>query len=255
MSMDQTCVARIVPLEIGRLDADLSELTGEPGRAILPVPSWLIEHPAGIVIFDTGMHRDLQNNTERLAGVFSSTVVDFPAGEELSARLCAVGYRPADVHIAVISHLHFDHVGGTGELPDARLIVQRSEWEAGHHPRLVEVGIYSPEEFDIGHDVQLIEGSHDVFGDGTVVCIPTPGHTKGHQALRVELDSGPVVLTADCIYFERMLEQMQVPVFAFDRDKQLEAMRHLQAMRNDGCRLLFGHDYEQFHSLPAKGLT
>lgn len=247
--------ARLVPLELGRLDADLSELTGEPGRATLPVPSWLIEHPAGVVMFDTGMHRDLQQSTDRLRGLFSSTVVDFPDGEELPARLAAAGYHPNDVDLAIISHLHFDHAGGAADLPDARLVVQRPEWEAGHHPKLVDVGMYDPDDFDIGHDVQLIDGTYDVFGDGTIVCIPTAGHTKGHQALRVELASGPVVLTADCIYFERMLDEMRVPEFAFDRDLQLQAMRQLRAMRDDGCRLLFGHDLEQFRSLPTSGLT
>lgn len=255
MPNDQPVASRIVPLEVGRLDADLSELTGEHGHAILPVPSWLIEHPKGIVLFDTGMHRDLQVAPSRLKGLFSRTVVDFPLGEELPVRLSTAGYRPADVAIAIISHLHFDHAGGIADLPDARLIVQRSEWKVGHHPKLVEVGLYNPDDFDVGHDVQLIDGTHDVFGDGSIVCIPTPGHTRGHQALRVQLASGPIVLTADCVYFERMLDEMRVPRFAFDRDLQLEAMRRLRAMRDDGCRLLFGHDLAQFRSLPASGLT
>lgn len=200
------------------------------------------------------MHRDLQTSADRLNGLFTNTVVDFPLGEELPARLGAAGFRSADVDIAIISHLHFDHAGGIAELPDARLIVQRPEWEVGHHPKLVEVGLYNPDDFDIGHDVQLIDGSHDVFGDGTIVCLPTPGHTRAHQALRVELASGPVVLTADCIYFERMLDEMVVPRFGFDRDLQLEAMRNLRAMRDEGCRLLYGHDLEQFRSLPTSGL-
>ena len=255
MATDHPCAARIVPLEIGRLDADLGELTGEQGRATLPVPSWLIEHPGGVVLFDTGMHRDLQHAPDRLRGLFSSTVVDFPVGEELPARLGTAGFDPSDIDIAIMSHLHFDHAGGTGDLPEARLIVQRAEWEAGHHPKLVDLGMYNPDDFDIGHDVQLIDGAHDVFGDGTIVCVPTPGHTKGHQALRVQLASGPVVLTADCIYFERMLDDMRVPEFAFDPAKQLEAMHQLRALRDDGCRLLFGHDLEQFRSLPAAGLT
>lgn len=245
---------RILPLEIGRLDSDLMELTGTPGRAILPVPSWLIEHPKGLVLFDAGMHRDLQHDTSRLARIFSSTVVDFPPGEELSTRIRSTGHRPEDVQVLVISHLHFDHAGGTAEAPNARLVVQEQEWVAGHHPRLVEAGLYTPDDFDLGHDVQLISGEHDVFGDGAIVCVPTPGHTRGHQALRVRLPSRNVVLTGDCVYFESMLDTMQVPAFGFNREQQLASMRLLADMRDRGSELLFGHDVRQFRSLPATGI-
>jgi N-acyl homoserine lactone hydrolase len=245
---------RIVPLEIGRLDADLAELTGDVGRTMMPVPAWLIEHPQGNVLFDTGMHAGLQTDTSRLSGIFASTVLDFPAGEELPARLAGAGFRPSDIDVAVVSHLHFDHAGGIGDLPDARLLVQAPEWQAGHHPKLVEVGLYNPLDFEHGHDLQLLDGAHDVFGDGTVTCLPTPGHTRGHQALRVELASGPVVLTADCVYFESMLDEMRVPVFGFDRDLQLRSMAELARLRAAGCRLLYGHDMDQFRSLPAEGL-
>jgi len=247
--------SRLVPLEIGRLDAELSEIIGTPGRAVLPVASWLIEHPAGLVLFDTGMHRALQHDVSRLGPLFSTTRVDFQPGEELAARVIAAGYDPTDIRIVVISHLHFDHAGGTVEIPNGRLIVQEPEWKAGHHPRLVAAGLYNPDDFDIGHELQLIDGHHDVFGDGSIVCLPTPGHTRGHQALRVELGSRSVVLTGDCIYFARMLEAMEVPMFGFDREQQLASMRELQLLRDEGCELIFGHDLEQFRSFPAAGLT
>jgi len=86
------------------------------------------------------------------------------------------------------------------------------------------------------------------------VCIPTPGHTKGHQSVRVELDSGPVVLTADCIYFRSMLDEMRVPTFGYRHELQLESMRMLAGLERDGARLLFGHDVTQLESLPHEGL-
>ena len=245
---------RLIPLEVGRLDADLEELIGTPGRRLLPVPSWLIEHPKGVVLFDTGLHQELRTSRARLHGAFSSSGVELPIGEDLTARLAGRGFAPSDVAIVIFSHLHFDHCGGTAELPEARLLLQRAEWEAGHHPRLVEAGVYNPDDFDLGHDRQLIDGAHDVFGDGRVVCVPTPGHTKGHQSLRVELESGPVVLTGDCVYFASMLDDMRIPTFAYNADMQRESMRMLAAQRDDGCRLLFGHDIEQFRELPADGL-
>lgn len=246
---------RVVPLEIGRLDSDLEELTGQVGRALLPVPAWLIEHPKGVALFDTGMHRELQHDSSRIAGVFQNTTVDFLPGEELTTRLLAAGHRPSDISHVIISHLHFDHSGALNEIPNARLLVQAEEWKVGFHPRLVEVGLYAPSDFDIGHDRLLLDGEHDVFGDGSVVCIPTPGHTRGHQSLRVKLPNRTIVLTSDCVYFASMLDAMQIPKFGFKGDLQLASMRQLAAMRAEGCELIFGHDIEQFRSLPISGLT
>lgn len=250
---------KLIPLEIGRLDTDMRAITGEEGSMVLPVPAWLIDHPDGLALFDTGMHTDLQHGTERI-GDFVGSIFrpDFGEGEQISARLEARGIRPSDIDKVVFSHLHFDHAGGTVEIPDARVVIQRAEWEAGHDNKFVDAGIYNPDDYDHGHDVQLVEGEHDVFGDGRVVCIPTPGHTPGHQALRVELDSGPVVLTADCVYFERMLTEMLVPPFGNEvsQEQQRASMRHLASLRDDhGCHLLFGHDEAQFRAIPTDGLS
>lgn len=243
---------RLIPLEIGRLTASLRIITGVDDTATLPIPSWLIDHPDGLVLFDTGLHASLQTSSERIGSSARFFTPDFPAGEELTARLTAVDVRPSDITHIVFSHLHFDHAGGTNEIPDARIVVQEAEWSAAHDERLIEQGVYDARDYDLGHSVQTIDGIHDVFGDGRVVCVPTPGHTPGHQALRVELDSGPIVLTGDCVYFEAMLDTMAVPRFGFDTDLQLASMRELARLRDDdGCRLLFGHDEAQFSALPA----
>ncbi|MFL3020832.1 MAG: MBL fold metallo-hydrolase [Candidatus Poriferisodalaceae bacterium] len=104
-------------------------------------------------------------------------------------RFPNVSKRPtstrAGVNNIIFSHLHFDHCGGTSLIPNARIIVQNAEWDSAHHPKLIEHEVYNPADFDLGHDVLKIDGTHDVFGDGSVMCIPTPGHTAGHQSLRV----------------------------------------------------------------------
>ncbi len=242
---------KLIPLEIGRLASDGRLLTGVEGWIDLPVPSWLIEHPDGVALFDTGLHIDLQSGPDRLGRLAPAFRPLFEPGQELGARLEAVGVRPTDVTHMIFSHLHFDHAGGTAEVPDARIVIQRAEWESAKHPKLIEAGVYNPDDFDLGHDVHQVEGAHDVFGDGRVTCVPTPGHTAGHQALRLELDSGPVVLTGDCVYFARFLDTMTVPAFGFDTDLQLESMATLKHLRDhDGCHLLFGHDDAQFAALP-----
>lgn len=246
---------RLIPLRVGHLDSEQRIITGDSGAISFPIVSWLIEHPAGLVLFDTGMHRDLQTDVTRLGRSADFFRPEFTAGEEVSARLDQRGIRATDIDLIVYSHLHFDHAGGTEEIPDARIVVQEAEWQAGHDRKLIERGVYSPADFDHGHDVEEIDGEHDLFGDGLIRCLPTPGHTPGHQSLRVELDSGPVVLTGDCVYFEQMLEDMAVPRFGHDLELQRRSMVELAAMRSDGCRLLFGHDLPQLEELPADGLV
>lgn len=236
----------------------LGPVTGESHSQQFPVLSWLIEHPEGLVLFDTGMHIDLQHSVDRIGEETAKTIrPDFSPGEELTARLAERGITPQDIDRVVVSHLHFDHVGGNEELPDARVVVQRDEWAAGQDQRLIDYGVYNPADYDHGHDVQQIDGEHDVFGDGLLTCLPTPGHTRGHQSLRVELASGPVVLTGDCVYTERLLDEMIVPTMGSERarDRQRESMLYLASLRDAGCQLLYGHDAAQVDALPATGLV
>ena len=100
------------------------------------------------------------------------------------------------------------HTGGNATIPNARLVVQRVEWEAGQDADMVQRNYYDPKEYNPGHDVLLVSGTHDLFGDGRVVRLPTYGHTPGHQSLRVRLDSGEVVLTGDACYLRRTLRNL-----------------------------------------------
>lgn len=246
---------RLVPLECGWLrTARRTVIKDAEGDARLPIPSWLVEHPSGqTLLFDNGMHQELQVDMSRYPAFASTFQPDYGEGEDVAARLREVQVDPDGVDLIAFSHLHFDHCGGTNLIPNARIVIQQAEWEAGHHEKMVAHGVYDPADFDLGHDVEQINGEHDVFGDGSVVCIPTPGHTAGHQSLRVNLDSGPVVLTGDCVYWEAVLDEMLLPPFGFDHDQQLASMRHLASLRDEGCRLLYGHDEEQWATLPHDG--
>jgi glyoxylase-like metal-dependent hydrolase (beta-lactamase superfamily II) len=130
------------------------------------------------------------------------------------------------------------------------VIVQRAEWEAGHDADGVRANFYDPRDYDTGQDVLLVRGEHDVFGDGRVVCIPTHGHTPGHQSLRVRLDGGDVVLTADACYFRRTLEELRLPAVMHDRNAMLASLHRLRALRDAGARLVYGHDPEFWATLP-----
>ncbi len=105
---------------------------------------------------------------------------------------------------------------------------------------------YNRADFDLGHQLQLIDGEHDLFGDGSVVCLPTYGHTAGHQALRVRTNDGECVMTADSCYMRKVLEEMVLPPFAFDYDAMREVIERYRQMERSGTRLIFGHDAAQW---------
>jgi len=157
-------------------------MEGGEGRIDLPIPSYLIEHPKGTALFDTGMHPDCQHDPAGRIGPHITKLFsfNFRPGEEVSARLEATGRDPAKIDLVVNSHFHFDHVGGYVLIPNATMVVQRREWEAGMDPDLAALRGFNRADFDLGHKVMQIDGEHDLFGDGTVVCLPTHGHTPGH---------------------------------------------------------------------------
>jgi glyoxylase-like metal-dependent hydrolase (beta-lactamase superfamily II) len=226
-------------------------LRDAPGRLRVPVPCFLVEHPSGTVLFDSGLHPALRHDAAgrlgELAGVFAC---ELAPGADAPARLAALGVDPARVRFLVNSHLHFDHAGGNAGIPNARLVVQRAEWSAAHDPDAVRANAYDARDYDLGHDLLLVDGEHDLFGDGRVVCVPTPGHTPGHQSLRVRLDGGDVVLAADACYLRRNLEEGVLPGVVHDEAAFRRSLARLSALRAAGARLVFGHDPEQWAALP-----
>jgi N-acyl homoserine lactone hydrolase len=216
-------------------------MEGGEGDITVPIPVFLIEHPKGRVLFDTGLHPDCQHDPAgrlgpRLAGLFR---IGFQQGEEVSARLEAIDRDPGMIDLIINSHFHFDHVGGNALIPNATMLVQRREWEAGMDPDTAARRGFNPHDFDLGHKLRLVDGEHEVFGDGSVVCLPTYGHTPGHQSL-----------PADACYFCQTLRERRLPRNVYDREAMLASLDRLAALERSGARIFFGHDPEFWHTVP-----
>ncbi len=227
-------------------------MEGGEGDITVPVPVFLIEHAKGTALFDTGLHPDCQHDPaarlgERLAGLFR---IGFRPGEEIAARLAALGRDPAGIDLIINSHFHFDHCGGNALIPNATLLVQRREWDAGMDPDSAARRGFNPRDFDLGHKLRLVDGEYDVFGDGSVVCLPTHGHTPGHQSLKLRLPGGEVVLAADACYFCRTLHERRLPRYAYDKEQMLASLDRLAALEAAGARIVFGHDPEFWKAVP-----
>lgn len=243
----------VYALTCGWLEGELGHLmTGGEGRIRLPIPAYLIEHPKGMALFDTGMHPDCQHDPAtrvgaRVAGLFG---FDYHPGEEIAGRLAALDRDPAKIDLVINSHFHFDHCGGNAQIPNATLVVQRCEWDVGMDPDRAAKSGFNPRDFDLGHKLRLIDGEHDVFGDGSVVCLPTHGHTPGHQSLKLRLAGGEVVLAADSCYFCRTLRERRLPRYVYDRDAMLASLDRLATLEKAGARIFFGHDPAFWQSVP-----
>ncbi|MBI1776335.1 MAG: N-acyl homoserine lactonase family protein [Proteobacteria bacterium] len=238
---------------LGRLTGKLGDLMQDgEGEVELPIPAYLIRHEKGTVLFDTGMHPDCQHDPAGRAGprIGQLFKFDYQPGDEVSGRLKSIGQDPAKIDFIVNSHLHFDHVGGNALIPNATVVVQKREWEAGMDPDIAAQRGFNRRDFDLGHKLMKIDGEHDLFGDGRVVCLPTYGHTPGHQSLKVRLEKGEVVLAADACYFCRTLRERRLPPRAHDHAEMMRSLDKLAALEAGGARIFFGHDAEFWASVP-----
>lgn len=227
----------------GRMETDRAGLIeGGEGRAHIPVLSFLVEHAKGSLVFDTGIHTDVRTDARGRLG-FLADLFDneLAAGTAVHERAESLEVRP---DLIVCSHLHYDHCGGNALLGDVPVVVQRTEWEAAHGGDATAG--YLEVDYDTGQEVRLVEGEHDVFGDGSVVCIPTPGHTAGHQSLRVRTTDREIVLTGDACYFRESLDTAKLPPFGHDHAEQLRSYDRLRSMEASGAHLVFGHEPAQW---------
>jgi glyoxylase-like metal-dependent hydrolase (beta-lactamase superfamily II) len=226
-------------------------LAGETGELRVPVPCFLIEHRRGKVLFDSGMHPLTQSDPgARLGAKARIFRVELHPGETVAERLAALEIDAGEIDYLINSHLHFDHTGGNALLPNATVIVQRREWQAGLDPELAATNHYDAHDYRTGQDVLQIDGEHDLFGDGSVVCVPTYGHTPGHQSLRLRLDGRAVVLTADACYLRRTLEEMHLPPVVHDEAAMRRSLESLRALQRAGAQIFYGHDPDFWATVP-----
>ena len=243
----------------GYLDLELAMMVPdrEPGtRWTVPVPAFLVVHRAGRLLFDTGVHcaaitdpvGRLGETRARRFGVRSQP------GDDVVSQLALLGLRPDDVTHVANSHFHFDHCGGNEFFPRSTFLVQRRELEAARDPAVLAEKRYAPSAPDFDHPLAYrpVDGEHDVFGDGTVVLIPTHGHTPGHQSLRVRAGKGAdLVLAADACYTRENMDRDLLPGVLWDPDEMARSLARLRALRDrEGATVIFGHDPDQWRELP-----
>ena len=249
---------RVYALCGGYLDLDASSFfpDGAPrARWTVPVPCYLVAHPRGHLLFDTGVHADARVDPVARLGAQRAArfgVRSGPADDAVS-QLALLGLRPDDLTYVANSHFHFDHCGGNECFPRATFLVQKREMEAARAAAGAYPG-YTPSARDFDHplDYRLVDGEHDVFGDGRVVLFPTYGHTPGHQSLRIRGtgSAADLVLTADACYTRENMDRDVLPGVLWDAPEMSRSLAALRALRDrTGATLVYGHDPGQWQDL------
>jgi N-acyl homoserine lactone hydrolase len=156
---------------------------------------------------------------------------------------------PASIKYVLLSHLHWDHTGAVGRFPNAVHIAQRREYEYALTPDWFAIDAFARRDFDLpGLSWYFLEGSqtdsYDLFGDGTVKIIFTPGHSVGHQSFLVTLPrSGAVLLTVDAAYTMDHWEEKALPSFVTSTVEAVRSVKRLrQIARQTGALVVTGHD-------------
>jgi N-acyl homoserine lactone hydrolase len=232
----------------------------------IPVPAFLVEHPGvGPILIDTGFHPSVaarpQANLGRLSQ-FTFRDVEMTPQQAVSAQLRARGIDAGQVKVVVMTHLHIDHASAVSEFPESTFVVSAPEWAAAS--RQGQFHGYVKRQFDHGFDWRLLdfEGrdadsfsgfarSYDLFGDGSVRTVYTPGHSLGHMSVVLRTSRGEVLVAGDAIYMRRTLTDTHLPYRTADDHLFRRSLREIRQYATETPEALIvpGHDWDAWHEL------
>jgi glyoxylase-like metal-dependent hydrolase (beta-lactamase superfamily II) len=212
---------------------------------------YLIVHGDRLFLWDSGISDAIAAKPEGVTA--ASGLLTLWVRKTLASQLAALKIPPESVTDIAFSHFHADHVGNANLFTAARLYIQEPEYDAAFGPDPAKFN-FNPALYGKLQNNPLVKlgGDFDVFADGSVVIISTPGHTPGHQSLLVRLpERGAVVLSGDLVHFEKNWVNRRVPARNFNKDQSAESMEKIAALlARENAQLWINHDKAQSDAIP-----
>ena len=254
---------RLCAARCGDIDVDVGLLEGGGLRGELRrVPSmcFVVDHPEGIVVWDTSMHPAVCTDQIGYWGPLAEriTIPDYHPDQTLPRRLALLGIEPPAVRFVLNSHLHNDHCGMNRFFPDATVLVRRTEYEHAV-ARMGDPfsGFVRNDFYGDGQHLELFdyEDRFDLFGDGRIQLLSTVGHTPGHQSLLVTFPSGrSFALTGDAVYTAHQLAEGRPPGLTVDAGEAARSAARLAELAGQGTRVMIHHEPSLWTDLTTAGV-
>ena len=215
---------------------------------------WLVKHGRDWLLWDTGVPESALNNPDGWSTL--PKLIVYHLDRSLAEQLIEIGLEPSDITYVAISHTHGDHIGNVRSFPNSRILMQRAEYTwinagDGQNDDVNQLMSLARKLMGTPKNLQLVDGDMNVFGDGSVILISTPGHTPGSQSLLVHLrNTGFVLLSGDVAHSEKNFEKDIVPSLNTDKTQSIASMERIRRMITTYKAAFFiNHDKEQTDTL------
>jgi N-acyl homoserine lactone hydrolase len=230
----------------------------ESRQITIPISMWVLDHPKGLVLIDTGNNAKVSDNCQ---AHWVPAMCDFlkpsqKRADVIDMQLKKLGYSVDQVKVVITSHSHLDHIGNITMFPKAIHVLQKKElYQAWWPEKFQRGGAHVMADYDGARDFNYLEleGDYDLFGDGTVVVLSTPGHTMGNQSVKVKLpQSGTVIISQDAIWMKENLDGYPAGLnySILDYTKSLNRLKLMRDLEN--AQLFMPHDEQQFSKMGDK---
>ena len=215
---------------------------------------WLVKHRSEWLLWDTGVPEAALNDPRGWSTL--PKLIVYHLDKSLTDQLAEIGLKPRDIARVAISHTHGDHIGNVGLFPDSTILMQRAEYSwihssDGPNDNVNQLMALARKLLGTPKNLELIDGDTDVFGDGSVVLVSTPGHTPGSQSLLVHLkNSGFIILSGDVVHLEGNFKRDIVPSLNTNKADSIASMEKIRQMiATYKATLFINHDKRQTDSL------
>ncbi len=213
-------------------------------------PFYIIKHPDGILLWDSGLPEGLigQDPYTTPDGAFTISRKD-----SIVNQLATIGLKKEDIDYIAFSHIHFDHTGAANHFAGAKWLVQKPEFDFAISEEIKTNGFYAPDSFKALTNVIALSGDHDVFGDGSVIIKSMPGHTLGHQVLYLDLpENGSTLLSGDLYHFQENRDGKIVPGFNHDIPMSKTSIDAFEAFaKAKNAKVYIQHEQADFDKMPV----